>query len=122
VSHALLSVCRLKTRDDSQEMQQSSESGSLSYRAKFPVTPCIQGNSGAWTTVQIPWKDFVPHITRAGLSAGSGPPVTPMLPLDTTSLVRLGIVVANNDCGNQEDMAISEKIVLGISGVEFYKD
>jgi hypothetical protein len=74
--------------------------------------------------VQIPWKDFVPHhhaTTPAGLKAATA---TANIPLDPTALVRMGIVVANNDnSSNQENtMAISEKIVLGISGVEFYKE
>jgi hypothetical protein len=73
--------------------------------------------------VQIPWRDFVPHTVTSGVTAGSNPlDAMPLLPLDTTSLVRMGIVVANSDSDKQENMAISEKIVLGISGVEFYKE
>jgi len=67
-----------------------------SYRATFDVT-----NGGVWQTIRVPWSQFQGH--------GPGAAETPFTP---TRLIRAGIVAIGKEYPS---------LVLGISGLRFYK-
>jgi Complex I intermediate-associated protein 30 (CIA30) len=70
----------------------------ISYRATFDV-PIATGSNEDWTTVQIPFSQFVGHRIE-------GDP-----PLQTSALTRIGILAIGRAMNN---------VQLAVSGVRFY--